>query len=111
MAPAENILRGTYQLLEKLGAGGMGEVYAAAHTRLHKRFAVKLLAARHGASSEAYARFRRDRSTVRAPIPSDVRPTALRATSDPRRCRPHHPFLARPRPPSLASPNAPTAQN
>ena len=38
----------------------MGEVYIAAHTRMSKRFAVKLLAARHGASAEAYARFQRE---------------------------------------------------
>ncbi len=56
----EKVLRGTYQLLAKLGAGGMGEVYIAAHTRLHKRFAVKLLAQRHGTSDEAYARFQRE---------------------------------------------------
>ena len=34
------ILRGTYQLLDRLGASGMGEVYVAAHARLHKRFAL-----------------------------------------------------------------------
>jgi serine/threonine-protein kinase len=38
----------------------MGEVYVAAHTRLHKRFAVKLLAARHATSEEAFARFQRE---------------------------------------------------
>ncbi|MCA9687937.1 MAG: serine/threonine protein kinase, partial [Myxococcales bacterium] len=54
------ILRGTYQLLDRLGAGGMGEVYVAAHARLHKRFAVKLLAPHHGDSGEAYARFQRE---------------------------------------------------
>src|SRR6185503_5202868 len=37
------ILDGRYRLIGKLGEGGMGEVYAAEHIHIEKRFAIKLL--------------------------------------------------------------------
>jgi len=37
------VLAGTYRLLDRIGAGGMGEVYAAEHARLGRRVAVKIL--------------------------------------------------------------------
>lgn len=50
------VLDGTYTVEHKLGAGGMGEVYAASHSRLAKRFAVKFLHGRMHAEDEAFAR-------------------------------------------------------
>jgi hypothetical protein len=41
---------GPYEVLERLGAGGMGEVYLALHTRTNRRVALKLLPACHRAA-------------------------------------------------------------
>jgi serine/threonine protein kinase len=51
---------GEYQLLEKLGQGGMGAVYKALHTRLDKTVALKLLSAASAADEQAVARFARE---------------------------------------------------
>jgi len=54
---------GEYEVLEKLGAGGMGEVYRAKHRRLGKLVALKVLpAARVG--DAALARFHREMEAV-----------------------------------------------
>jgi serine/threonine-protein kinase len=52
------VLAGTYRIERLLGKGGMGAVYAAAHTRLPARFAIKVL--RATADAEGLARFRRE---------------------------------------------------
>jgi hypothetical protein len=51
---------GEYQLLEKLGEGGMGVVYRARHTELDRLVAVKVLASGRLGDEEAVARFRRE---------------------------------------------------
>ncbi len=42
-SPGEEALVGAYQLLRRIGAGGMGEVWLAEHVWLHRRAAIKLL--------------------------------------------------------------------
>jgi serine/threonine protein kinase len=53
-----------YVLLEPLGAGGMGTVYKARHTRLDRLVAVKLLPPDHGRNQSAIARFEREMKAV-----------------------------------------------
>ncbi len=46
-----------YKLLEKLGAGGMGEIYKAEDTRLHRVVAIKILSPAVAADPERRKRF------------------------------------------------------
>ena len=48
---------GPYRIEEKLGAGGMGEVYKAVDTRLHRTVAIKVLPHDKFADPERKARF------------------------------------------------------
>jgi len=54
------ILDGRYRILSKLGEGGMGEVYAAEHVHIEKRFAIKLLRQEIVSNPEAVTRFRQE---------------------------------------------------
>ena len=49
-----------YELLEKLGSGGMGVVYKARHQRMKRLVAVKLISARNLGSPDAVKRFYRE---------------------------------------------------
>lgn len=51
---------GSYELIERLGRGGMGEVYRARHVHLDKLVAVKLIASDVTPSPDLAARFRRE---------------------------------------------------
>jgi len=53
-----------YQLLAKLGEGGMGTVYKALHTRLDKVVALKVLPARRMKDQHAVRRFHREMKAV-----------------------------------------------
>ena len=54
------VLDGRYKIFKKLGEGGMGEVYAADHVHIDKRFAVKLLKAEIVSNAEAVKRFQQE---------------------------------------------------
>ncbi len=54
------ILGDRYRIIRKLGEGGMGEVYEAAHTYIDKKFALKLLRPEITAHPEAVARFHQE---------------------------------------------------
>ncbi len=57
---------GHYRVLEKLGAGGMGEVYAAEDARLQRRVALKLLPSDMAADPERLQRFQREARAIAA---------------------------------------------
>jgi non-specific serine/threonine protein kinase len=51
---------GNYQILERLGAGGMGEVYRALDTRLEREVAIKTLSLERGSHPDALTRFEQE---------------------------------------------------
>jgi eukaryotic-like serine/threonine-protein kinase len=55
---------GPYEILSRLGAGGMGEVWSARDTRLERRVAVKILPAEFAQSAQFKLRFEREAKTI-----------------------------------------------
>jgi serine/threonine protein kinase len=55
---------GNYELLERIGGGGGGEVYAARHTKLDRRDAVKLLSARDAGDVDVRQRFFQEMKSI-----------------------------------------------
>src|SRR5688500_15974456 len=60
MALAAGTRLGPYEIQSALGAGGMGEVYRARDTKLHRDVALKVLPELHGADPDRLARFQRE---------------------------------------------------
>jgi eukaryotic-like serine/threonine-protein kinase len=57
---------GPYEIVSAIGAGGMGEVYRAHDTRLHRDVAIKILPASFGSDPERRARFEREAQAIAA---------------------------------------------
>jgi eukaryotic-like serine/threonine-protein kinase len=57
---------GPYKVVAQAGAGGMGEVYKAADTRLNRTVAIKVLPAHFSADAEMKQRFEREAQTIAA---------------------------------------------
>ncbi len=51
---------GSYEVLSKLGEGGMGEVYRARDTNLNRDVALKILPESFAADADRIARFKRE---------------------------------------------------
>ncbi|MBP9086442.1 MAG: serine/threonine protein kinase [Kofleriaceae bacterium] len=54
------VLDGRYRITGKIGEGGMGEVWAAEHIHIEKKFAIKLLKSEIISNAEAVTRFRQE---------------------------------------------------
>ena len=55
-----------YRILEKIGSGGMGDVYLAEDTELDRKVALKVLPAELAESEERRARFKREAKAIAA---------------------------------------------
>jgi serine/threonine-protein kinase len=54
------ILDGRYRIIKLIGEGGMGEVYAAEHVHIEKKYAIKLLKPEIVSNAEAVKRFQQE---------------------------------------------------
>src|SRR6478735_6520294 len=64
LTPGEKL--GRYEIRSKIGAGGMGEVYLAEDTRLHRKVALKILPADLAANKDRMRRFEQEATAAAA---------------------------------------------
>ena len=64
MTLASGMKLGPYEIIEPLGAGGMGEVYRAKDTRLDRTVAIKVLPPQFSSDPTRKMRFEREAKTV-----------------------------------------------
>ncbi|MCY0991624.1 serine/threonine-protein kinase [Nannocystis sp. ILAH1] len=77
------LLLGRYQVLERIGDGGMGAVYLAEHTTILKKFAIKVLSAQLSLREDHVDRFMREaRSASMINHPNVVEITDFGKTPD-----------------------------
>jgi len=53
-----------YRIIERIGAGGMGEVYLAEDSKLDRRVALKFLSFQHSQNEDLKVRFMREAQAV-----------------------------------------------
>src|SRR5215472_4497967 len=64
MALSPNTNLGPYEILQPIGAGGMGQVYRARDTRLNRTVAIKVLTPEFAARPDWKQRFEREARTI-----------------------------------------------
>ena len=70
---------GHYKILERIGAGGMGEVYRARDTRLGRTVAIKVLGAGVAADPDRRARFLQEARATAVALASEHRRRSTRS--------------------------------
>jgi serine/threonine protein kinase len=63
-SPPPGTRLGPYEIVSGLGAGGMGEVYRARDTKLHRDVAIKVLPQSFASDPDRLARFQREAETL-----------------------------------------------
>jgi serine/threonine protein kinase len=64
MPLSHGVRLGPYEILDAIGAGGMGEVYRARDTRLERTVAIKILPAHLSSDPVRKQRFEREAKTI-----------------------------------------------
>ncbi len=60
----DEVIDGTYRLVEEVGRGGFGAVYRAEHLKLRKSFAIKVLHPKHASNDKVLVRFENEARAI-----------------------------------------------